>query len=74
MFTGPTEDLKPMNPPEHSINIRGIRKTLGLTQEQFASAVGVTGRTIVRWETGKSRPHAVFIRIIQSLSLIGATQ
>jgi len=36
--------------------IRRIRLETGLTQEQFASQLGVTCSTINRWERGRSKP------------------
>ena len=30
--------------------VRGTRKRLGLTQVEFAKLLGVTERTIIRWE------------------------
>ncbi len=36
--------------------IRDIRKEKGLTQEQFAEKLGVSQRSVSRWETGKTMP------------------
>nr|MBQ6242666.1 helix-turn-helix transcriptional regulator [Lachnospiraceae bacterium] len=36
--------------------IREIRKEKGLTQEQFAEKLGVSQRSVSRWETGKTMP------------------
>jgi putative transcriptional regulator len=36
--------------------VREVRQRLGLTQEQFASRLGVTFPTINRWENGRSKP------------------
>jgi len=35
--------------------VKALRKKTGLTQEQFARVVGVTGRTVSGWETGKTK-------------------
>lgn len=32
------------------------RKEKGITQEQFAEIIGVSGRTVSRWETGSNMP------------------
>ncbi|WP_139651886.1 helix-turn-helix domain-containing protein [Raoultibacter phocaeensis] len=32
------------------------RKTLGLTQEQLASELGITGKAVSKWETGRCLP------------------
>jgi len=36
--------------------IKQLRKSLSLSQEDFASLLGTTGKTIHRWETGKNKP------------------
>lgn len=38
-------------------NIRGMRKTRGLTQEQLAEAMGVSVAAVSKWETGASAPE-----------------
>lgn len=40
-------------------NIAAIRKKQGISQTQFANAIGVETSTISRIETGKSDPSAV---------------
>lgn len=37
--------------------VRRIRESLGLTQQQFADLFHYAVRQIIRWETGKSEPH-----------------
>ena len=36
--------------------LRELRKTKGLTQEQLAEHLNVSGRTVSRWETGTTMP------------------
>lgn len=36
--------------------LKTLREMLGLTQPQFANLLGVSLRTVSRWETGGSRP------------------
>ena len=36
--------------------LRKLRKEKGLTQEQLAEHIGVSRRTISRWETGNNMP------------------
>ena len=36
--------------------MKGLRKEKGITQETFAEILGVTSRTISRWETGSNMP------------------
>lgn len=39
-----------------SQHIRQIRQQLGMTQEEFAHALGITVGTVNRWENGRFRP------------------
>ena len=36
--------------------LKGLRKEKNITQEQFAEVIGVSGRTVSRWETGSNMP------------------
>ena len=36
--------------------LKQIRKEKGITQEEFAEKIGVSGRTVSRWETGSNMP------------------
>ena len=36
--------------------LKCLRKEKGITQEQFAEILGVSGRTVSRWETGANMP------------------
>ena len=47
--------------------IRMLRKTMGLTQEQFAARVGVTFSTVNRWENGRGKPSPLALRQIETL-------
>jgi putative transcriptional regulator len=38
--------------------IRNLREQTGLTQEKFATKLGVTLLTINRWENGRAKPSA----------------
>lgn len=40
------------------------RKNKGLTQEQLAERLGVTNKTISRWETGKYMPDLSLYRLV----------
>lgn len=47
--------------------IREIRLATYLTQEQFASQLGVTCSTMNRWERGRSKPSPLAIQKIEQL-------
>ena len=36
--------------------LKVLRKEKGITQEEFAEVMGVSGRTVSRWETGSNMP------------------
>ena len=36
--------------------VRRLRRQLGMTQEEFAHALGITVGTVNRWENGRFRP------------------
>jgi len=48
--------------------IKKLRAAMGLTQEQFAAAVGVTYATVNRWENGNANPQPLALRRIEELS------
>lgn len=41
---------------DFSDKVKYARKQLGLSQEKFASLLGVSFATVNRWETGRSMP------------------
>ena len=45
-----------MNDELNGVQIKELRKGLGLTQEEFAHAVAVTFSTVNRWENGHAKP------------------
>lgn len=47
--------------------IRRIRKTLGLSQEEFARTMLVTFGTINRWEVGRTAPLGIHLRMLHLL-------
>jgi transcriptional regulator with XRE-family HTH domain len=49
------------------IQIKELRLALGLTQEQFASKIGVTFTTVNRWENGKSKQSPLALGRIAAL-------
>ena len=50
-----------------SVKIRAIRHATGLTQEQFASKLGVTFPTVNRWENNKTKPSPLALQKLQKL-------
>jgi len=37
--------------------VAAVRKEYGLSQEQFASLLGISVRTLQNWEQGRRKPH-----------------
>ena len=56
-----------MSQPQIGKLIREIRLATNLTQEQFASQLGVICTTINRWENGRSKPSPLAIEKIEQL-------
>lgn len=54
-----------INQPEVGQLVRELRSLTGLTQEQFAAALGVTYSTVNRWENGRSKPSSMAIKLIE---------
>ena len=46
---------KLMNPKEIGAFLKQLRNEKGITQERLAEILGVSGRTVSRWETGVSQ-------------------
>lgn len=44
--------------------LRELRKEKGITQERFAEIMGVSGRTVSRWETGANMPDLSVLILI----------
>ena len=50
--------------PYNSVEVARLRKTLNLSQRGFATAIGVSPRTVEAWEAGKSIPSGVATRML----------
>jgi len=47
--------------------VHKLRERTGLTQEKFASKLGVTLPTINRWENGRAKPSPLALKQIENL-------
>jgi transcriptional regulator with XRE-family HTH domain len=55
--------------------VRSLRKSLGMTQEQFAKEVGVTFSTVNQWENGRRQPQPFLLnRLVEMKKEISAKQ
>jgi transcriptional regulator with XRE-family HTH domain len=52
--------------------IKELREHLQLTQEVFASILGVSFATVNRWENGKTSPTGDYARVLQTLGRLNA--
>lgn len=53
-----------MNPKGIGVFLKQLRNEKGITQEQLAEILGVSGRTVSRWETGTNLPDlSILIQI-----------
>ena len=55
-------------PIMNSVQIRHLRRTLDLTQQQFADLLGVSFVTLNRWENGQSKPSAMGLAKLRELA------
>jgi putative transcriptional regulator len=51
------------------LKIREIRLEAGLTQEQFATKIGVSFPTVNRWENQKAKPSPLALQKLQKIFL-----
>lgn len=47
--------------------VREIRQRLDLTQEEFASKLGVTFPTVNRWENRRAKPSRMAMKLIETM-------
>ena len=47
-----------------STNIKNLRKSKNLTQQQLADCLGVTHQTVSGWESGRSMPNIDMLTVI----------
>jgi DNA-binding transcriptional regulator YiaG len=46
-----------------------LRQALSLTQQQLADKLGAPQPTVARWETGKTKPHHLYLEKLEKLLL-----
>ena len=51
----------------NSIAIKILREKLGLSQEKFAARLGVTFRTVNRWERELSKPSPLALNRLEEI-------
>jgi len=49
-------------------NVRALRQRLGMSQEKFAAAIGVSFSTVSRWENAHRKPSPLSWRAVQELA------
>src|SRR5689334_4678267 len=54
-----------MPPSHHSVEFEALRAKAGLSKGEAADLLGVTVRTIIRYESGESRPSPIAIKWLQ---------
>jgi len=50
------------------MDIKALRKQLGLSQDKLAALLGVAPYTVRRWESGKSRPSPLALKQLSQLT------
>lgn len=54
------------------MNIKRLRKRLGMTSQELATTLGVSISTVSRWETGKSKPSKLAVIRLQEVAARGS--
>jgi type I restriction enzyme M protein len=54
--------------------IRAIRKSLNLTQQQLADRIGAQRHTVARWETGVNKPKGANLKGLKALAMKAKTK
>jgi DNA (cytosine-5)-methyltransferase 1 len=54
-----------MKPSHHSVEFETLRLKAGLSRTETAELLGVTERTVIRYENGESRPSPIAIKWLQ---------
>ena len=60
-------DQQQSRPTDIQSDVRRLRASMGLTQEQFAARVHVTPLTVLRWESGQSTPRRLALARLREL-------
>ena len=50
---------------ESGADVSAVRRFIGLTQEQFASAMGISVHTLRNWEQGRRHPEGPAIALLR---------
>ena len=61
-FTGQSERLQAMEMISQQFDVRGIRRACYMSIENLAQALGVSARTVSRWEHGEHEPQGRHLR------------
>jgi putative transcriptional regulator len=51
-----------------TVNVKGLRERLGLTQKQFSGMIGVSIKTLQNWEQGRREPEGpakALLRVVE---------
>ncbi len=65
--------MKDENPPHRrtvlsTVDVKGLRERLGLTQNQFSGMIGVSIKTLQNWEQGRREPEGpakALLRVVE---------
>ena len=63
-----------MNPKTIGSFLKELRKEKGITQEEFAEILNVSGRTVSRWETGSNMPDISLLCEISEFYEVSITE
>lgn len=50
------------------LNVKRLRKRLGMTSQELATTIGVSIASVSRWETGKNKPSKLAVIRLRELA------
>lgn len=62
-----TEEVLEMDTKKIGIFLKELRNEKGMTQEQLGEKIGVSNKTISRWETGKYMPPVEYLNMLSDI-------
>lgn len=53
---------------EHGEDVTALRRFIGLTQEQFSAAMGISVHTLRNWEQGRRHPEGPALALLRIIA------
>lgn len=67
-------EVRSVDPIKFGKNLSNLRRREGLTQEALGEKIGVTNKTVSRWENGNNLPDIEMLQILGNIFHVSADQ